>query len=74
MRKEQNHFRMTADGSLDKIYLRAMVIYKLLKNERITAATAYSLANRRICGKYVKKDWLNSTIDIWIKDLNRKKA
>jgi hypothetical protein len=49
-----NAFRMTPDGSLDRVYLRTCAIYRLLKGGWIGQRRAIEIAPR-----------LTATIEIW---------
>ena len=61
-----NVFRCTADGSLDRSYLRTCAIYRLLKNGRIDKRGAFALARRPIRGRWVRPDRLDGTIELWL--------
>lgn len=61
-----NAFRMTPDGSLDRRYMRACAIWRLLKNGHIDKAKARELAAQPIRGEYKISGWLNNTIEIWL--------
>ena len=60
-----NVFRMTPDGSLDRVYLRTCAIYRLLKSGRIGQARAIELQRLPIKGAYRERDRLVGLIEIW---------
>lgn len=70
-----NAFRITPDGSLDMEYLRICAIWRLMSNGHVTAAQAKDLSHRPIRGCSKKSNgWLDSAIDIWARNIERRAA
>lgn len=54
-----NVFRQTKDGSLDKVYLRTCVVYRLLKKGRIDKKRAIEL---------LKVDRPENLVELWLNE------